>query len=52
MCLMVAVVAVILSCWIIYENRQLEKEGAADENEIDTDVTEAEGYHVRHKIVW
>ncbi|KAK4620016.1 MFS transporter prlL [Fulvia fulva] len=51
MCLMVAVVAGILRCWIIYENRQLEKEGAVDD-EIDTDVAEAEGHHVKHKLVW
>lgn len=48
---MVAVVAGILRCWIIYENRQLEKEGAVDD-EIDTDVAEAEGHHVKHKLVW
>ncbi|CAK4032772.1 MFS general substrate transporter [Lecanosticta acicola] len=59
MCLMVAVLAVILSLWIIWENRKLEKEGgggggaAALEEEFDTDVGEQrEGRHVKHKLVW
>lgn len=51
MCLMVAVTAIILSGWIIWENRKLDREGVQDE-EFDTDIGEEQGHHVRHKGIW
>lgn len=51
MCLMVAMLAGILSLWIIFENRKLDREGVVEE-EFDTDIGEEQGRHVRHRLVW
>lgn len=51
MCLMVAVLAIILSLWIIRENKKLDREGV-NEDELDTDVGEEQGHHVKHKMAW
>ncbi|KAF7188738.1 putative transporter [Pseudocercospora fuligena] len=49
MCLMVAAVAVVLSLWIIHENRQLDKEGVPDDQELeDTSM----GQPRKQKLVW
>lgn len=49
MCLMVAVVAGVLSLWIVYENRQMEKEGVADEQGLEETSL---GQPRRQKLVW
>ncbi|KAF2167277.1 hypothetical protein M409DRAFT_66280 [Zasmidium cellare ATCC 36951] len=52
MCLMVAVLAGVLSLWIIWENRKLDRENVVEE-EFDTDVGEEQGQReTRHRLVW
>lgn len=54
MCLMVAVLSVILSCWLIYENRKMDREGVPEVEEYEqTSVGREEGQPVeRHRYVW
>lgn len=52
MCLMVAVLAVVLSGWIIWENKKAEREGMLVDGEYETDAAEYEGRRVKHRMVW
>ncbi|KAI5360689.1 Putative major facilitator superfamily, MFS transporter superfamily [Septoria linicola] len=53
MCLMVAVVAITLSLWIIWENRKLAAEGVPENQELeDTSLGHDGGRQQRQRIVW
>jgi len=52
-CLLVAVLSGVLSCWLIYENRQMEKEGVPEVEEFeDTSVNAESGTHFKHRYIW
>lgn len=50
-CLLVAVLSGVLSCWLIWENRQMAKDGVPEEYE-QTAVDSRTGRPARHKFVW
>ncbi|PPJ53262.1 hypothetical protein CBER1_11943 [Cercospora berteroae] len=53
MCLMVGVVAAILSLWIIHDNRKLAKEGVPDDQELeDTSIGQDGGRQQRQRTIW
>lgn len=53
MCLMVAVLSVVLSCWLIYENKKMDKEGVLEVEEFEqTSVQRESGRHEKHRYVW
>lgn len=54
MCLMVAVLSGVLSCWLIYENRKMEREGVPEVEEFEeTSVGGPPAGGVeRHRYVW
>lgn len=52
-CLLVAVLSGILSCWLIWENKQMEKEGVPEVEEFeDTSVGTVSGRHFKHRYIW
>ena len=52
-CLLVAVLSGILSCWLIYENRQMEKEGVPEVEEFEEiSVAGVSGAHFKHRYIW
>ncbi|EMC93083.1 hypothetical protein BAUCODRAFT_77488 [Baudoinia panamericana UAMH 10762] len=52
-CLLVAVLSGILSCWLIYENRKMEKEGVPEVEEFeDTSIARESGRHEKHRYIW
>lgn len=52
-CLLVAGTAVVLSLWLIHENKQMDKEGVPEVEEFeDTSVQRASGKRERHRHVW
>ena len=52
-CVFVAVLSGMLSWWLIYENRKMEKEGipAVEEYE-DTSLARESGRHEKHRYIW
>ena len=52
-CLLVAVLSGMLSCWLIYENKQMEKEGVPEVEEFeDTSAAGVSGVHFKHRYIW
>ncbi|KAK5734441.1 hypothetical protein LTR17_008942 [Elasticomyces elasticus] len=52
-CLLVAVLSGVLSCWLIYENKKMAREGVPEVEEFeDTSIAREEGVHVRHRYIW
>lgn len=53
MCLMVAVLSCVLSCWLIYENKQMDKAGVPEVEEYEqTSVERESGQREKHRYVW
>lgn len=53
MCFMVAVLSVILSCWLIHENKKMDEEGVPEVEEFEqTSVQRESGQHEKHRYVW
>lgn len=53
MCLMVAFLAGTLSCWLIYENRKMDREGVPEVEEFEeTSVARENGRHEKHRYIW
>ncbi|WPG99272.1 Hypothetical protein R9X50_00208500 [Acrodontium crateriforme] len=53
MCLMVAVLAGILSSWLIYENKKMEREGVPEVEEFEeTSVAREDGQRLKHRFIW
>lgn len=52
-CLLVAVLSGVLSCWLIYENRKMEREGVPEVEEFEeTSVGPQSQTIVRHRYIW
>ena len=53
MCLMVAFLSGVLSCWLIWENRKMDREGVPEVEEFEqTSVQRESGRRERHRYVW
>ena len=53
MCLMVAFLSGVLSCWLIWENRKMDLEGVPEVEEFEqTSVRRESGRRERHRYVW
>jgi hypothetical protein len=53
MCLMVAVLSGVLSCWLIYENKKMDKEGVPEVEEFEeTSAQRESGQLAKHRYVW
>lgn len=54
MCLMVAFLSGVLSCWLIWENRKMDREGVLEVEELEqTSGAQSEaGERERHRYVW
>lgn len=51
--LLVAVLSIVLSLWLIYENKKMDKEGVPEVEEFeDTSVARESGRHEKHRYVW
>lgn len=52
-CLLVAVLSCVLSLWLIWENKKMEKEGVPEVEEFeDTSIARPTGQHERHRYIW
>ena len=53
MCMVVVILSVVLSLWIIHENKQLAKEGIPEVVEFEETSAEArDAKQVKHRNVW
>jgi hypothetical protein len=54
MCLMVAFLSGVLSCWLIWENRMMDREGVleVEESEKTSGAQRESGERERHRYVW
>jgi hypothetical protein len=53
MCLMVAFLSGVLSCWLIWENRKMDREGVPEVEEFEQTSGQREsGRRERHRYVW
>jgi hypothetical protein len=53
MCLMVAVLSGVLSCWLIYENRKMDREGVPEVEEFEETSAQREpGPLAKVRYVW
>ena len=42
-----------MSCWLIYENKQMEKEGVPEVEEFEyTSAAGVSGAHFKHRYIW
>jgi len=52
-CLFVAALSAALSCWLIYENKKMAKEGVPEVEEFeDTSIAADSGTHFKHRYIW
>lgn len=52
-CLMVAVLSGVLSCWLIYENKKMDREGVQEIEEFEETSGQGEsGRREKHRYVW
>lgn len=52
-CLLVAVLSGVLSTWLIWENKQMDKEGVPEVVEFEqTSIERQNGRHEKHRFVW
>ncbi|TKA49648.1 hypothetical protein B0A54_00316 [Friedmanniomyces endolithicus] len=52
-CLLVAVLSLMLSTWLIFENRKMAREGVPEVEEYeDTSIARETGVHERHRYIW
>ena len=52
-CLLVAVLSGVLSCWLIWENKQMDKQGVPEVEEFeDTSIARPSGTHEKHRYIW
>lgn len=52
-CLLVAVLSLVLSLWLIYENKKMDREGMPEVQEFeDTSIARASGTHEKHRYIW
>ncbi|KAK4547753.1 hypothetical protein LTR36_000711 [Oleoguttula mirabilis] len=52
-CLLVAVLSGVLSCWLIYENRKMAREGVPEVEEFEeTSVAVERGTELKHRYIW
>lgn len=54
MCLMVAVLSLILSAWLISDNKKMDKDGLPEVQEFEETSVDAQvaGQHERHRYIW
>ena len=49
----VFVLSIALSCWLIYENKKMDREGVPEVEEFeDTSVARESGRHEKHRYIW
>ena len=52
-CLLVAVLSGVLSCWLIWENKKMDREGVPEVEEFEeTSGARAEDRNQKHRYVW
>ncbi len=52
-CLLVAILSLVLSTWLIFENRKMAREGVPKVEEYeDTSIARETGVHERHRYIW
>jgi hypothetical protein len=52
-CFLVAVLSGVLSTWLIYENKKMDREGVPEVEEFEqTSVARENGQHEKHRYVW
>ena len=49
-CFLVAALSGVLSCWLIYENKKMAREGVPEVEEVEQTSTETS--HAKHRYVW
>lgn len=51
--LLVFFVSIILSCWLYWENKKMDREGVAEVAEFeDTSIARESGRHEKHRYIW
>jgi hypothetical protein len=51
--LLVFVVSIILSCWLYWENKKMDREGVAEVAEFEeTSIARESGVHEKHRYIW
>jgi len=51
--LLVVVLSCVLSAWLIWENKKMDREGVPQVEEFeDTSVARADGQHEKHRYLW
>lgn len=52
-CFLVAILSGVLSCWLIYENKKMAREGVPEVEEYEqTSVERETGRHEKHRYMW
>lgn len=51
-CLNVFVLSIILSCWLIYENKKMDREGVPEVEEFEDTSAEGGRRQEKHRYIW